>query len=63
MHDIKSSTLTERELAEIHGGASYMDAQGRVHGGSSGFPDSITLPDGRVLRMLLLSPAPPASGV
>jgi len=54
MHDIKSNTLTECELAQIHGGASYMDAHGRVHSGSSGFPDSITLPNGTVLQMLPL---------
>lgn len=31
MSDNTTHTLTETELAEIHGGASYMDASGRVH--------------------------------
>ena len=30
MSDNTTHTLTETELAEIHGGASYMDASGRV---------------------------------
>lgn len=59
MHDDESNTLTEDELAQIHGGGSHIDAQGRVHSGDGGFPDSITMPDGTVLPLLPLSaPAP-----
>ena len=57
MHDTKSNTLTEFELAQIHGGSSSMDAQGHVHGDT----DSITLPDGTVLQLIPLNATPPES--